>query len=383
MQPIKLGINMKLIHKHYSNDENFYNLNPLQSAVKFGIISLQSQKTIAEPGNSTYLHTAQSTPKACFFMRNIRTPKEFADFVFIHQIYKSLSMVACSGKGSPFAANRMWQFSRPLHVTAKAWKLSAVTLKCLHTELRKMYQFIFALIRAPQIKIRLLADTEQQARSRFTDGDTLLFVGRINQNPKLTPAVDVKAESYSVNNHRLPAFQKVAMISPQSEKVIASRGKLNYLPEANDSTPLNRAFFVRNIHTPKEYADFVFNLNPIILSMVERNGPSLTGCLPLVAVFHPVMLYRPTVESLAVVLINQPKDTAEMIYKFLCVNRTQSHFNLCVISLNSTTEEQARLSLSADYRFIAVVARINPQNNRTLAALPTLSTSAAMEVAHA
>ena len=383
MQPIKLGINMKLIHKHYSNDENFYNLNPLQSAVKFGIISLQSQKTIAEPGNSTYLHTAQSTPKACFFMRNIRTPKEFADFVFIHQIYKSLSMVACSGKGSPFAANRMWQFSRPLHVTAKAWKLSAVTLKKLSCGVTQMYQFIFALIRAPQIKIRLLADTEQQARSRFTDGDTLLFVGRINQNPKLTPAVDVKAESYSVNNHRLPAFQKVAMISPQSEKVIASRGKLNYLPEANDSTPLNRAFFVRNIHTPKEYADFVFNLNPIILSMVERNGPSLTGCLPLVAVFHPVMLYRPTVESLAVVLINQPKDTAEMIYKFLCVNRTQSHFNLCVISLNSTTEEQARLSLSADYRFIAVVARINPQNNRTLAALPTLSTSAAMEVAHA
>ena len=157
--------------------------NTLQSAVKFGIISLQSKKTIAEPQNSTYLHTAQSTPKACFFMRNIRTPKEFADFVFIHQIYKSLSMVACSGKGSPFAANRMWQFLRPLHVTAKASELYAVTLKCLHTELRKMYQFIFALIRAPQIKIRLLADNEQQARSRFTDGNTLLFVGKINQNP--------------------------------------------------------------------------------------------------------------------------------------------------------------------------------------------------------
>ena len=94
------------------------------------------------------------------------------------------------------------------------------------------------------------------------------------------------------------------IIFSQSEKVIASREKLNYLPEANDSTPLNRAFFVRNIRTPKEYADFVFNLNPIILSMVERNGPSLTGCLPLVAVSHPVMLYRPTVRSLAVVLIN-------------------------------------------------------------------------------
>ena len=189
---------------------------------------------------------------------------------------------------------------------------------------------------------------------------------------------------YYINNENfynlnpLQSAVKFGIISSQSEKLIASRGKLN-LYKANDSTPLNRAFFVRNIRTPKEYADFVFNLNPIILSMVERNGPSLTGCLPLVAVFHPVMLYRPTVESLAVVLINQPKDTAEMIYKFLCVNRTQSHFNLCVISLNSTTEEQARLSLSADYRFIAVVARINPQNNRTLAAISRDS----MEVAHA
>lgn len=168
------------------------------------------------------------------------------------------------------------------------------------------------------------------------------------------------------------------IIFSQSEKVIASRDKLNYLSQANDSTPLNRAFFVRDIRTPKEYADFVFNLNPIILSMVERNGqPLVVGCFPVMAVCHPVMLYRPTVTSLAVVPKNLSQDTAEMIYKFLCVNRTQAHFNLCVISLNSTTEEQARLSLSADYRFIAVVARINPQNNRTLAALPTLSVSAA------
>ena len=175
----------------------------------------------------------------------------------------------------------------------------------------------------------------------------------------------------------LQSAVKFGIISPQSEKVIASRGKLIYLSQANDSTPQNRAFFVRNIRTPKEYADFVFNLNPIILSMVERNEPSMTGCLPVMAVFHLVTFYRPTVESLAVDSENLSQDTAEMIYKFLCVNRTQSHFNLCVISLNSTTEEQARLSLSADYRFIAVVARINPQNDRTFAALPTLSVSAA------
>ena len=184
-----------------------------------------------------------------------------------------------------------------------------------------------------------------------------------------------------LQNPTLQSAVKFGIIFSQSEKVIASRGKLN-LYKANDSTPLDRAFFVRDIRTPKEYADFVFNLNPIILSMVERNEPSMTGCLPCMAVFHLVTLYRPTVESLAVVPENLYKDTAEMIYKFLCVNRTQAHFNLCVISLNSTTEEQARLSLSADYRFIAVMARINPQNNRTLAALPTLSVSAEMEVAH-
>ncbi|WP_256867604.1 host cell division inhibitor Icd-like protein, partial [Haemophilus quentini] len=207
-------------------------------------------------------------------------------------------------------------------------------------------------------------DNEQQARSRFTDGDTLLFVGRINQNP----LKNNRTFSTNGNNHSLPAFQKVAMISSQSEKVIASRGKLNYLPEANDSTPLNRAFFVRNIRTPKEFADFVLSIqNPIFLSMVERNGPSLTGCLPLVAVFHPVMLYRPTVESLAVVLINQPKDTAEMIYKFLCVNRTHPHFNLCIQTIHANTEESARLSLNTDFRHLVTVAKINPKFNRTKA----------------
>ena len=149
--------------------------------------------------------------------------------------------------------------------------------------------------------------------------------------------------------------------------MIASRGKLNYLSQANDSTPLDRAFFVRNIRTPKEYADFVFNLNPIILSMVERNEPSMTGCLPVMAVFHLATLYRPTVESLAVDSENLSQDTAEMIYKFLCVNRTYPHFNLCIQTIHANTEESARLSLNADFRHLVTVAKINPKFNRTLA----------------
>ena len=144
------------------------------------------------------------------------------------------------------------------------------------------------------------------------------------------------------NNYNAFHFTKCGQICEYIcalAKSKASREKLNIKLLANDSTPFNRAFFVRDIRTPKEYADFVFNLNPIILSMVERNEPSMTGCLPVMAVFHLVTLYRPTVESLAVDSENLSQDTAEMIYKFLCVNRTQAHFNLCVISLNSTTEE--------------------------------------------
>lgn len=52
---------------------------------------------------------------------------------------------------------------------------------------------------------------------------------------------------------------KFGIMNTQSEKVIASREKLNYLL-ANDSTPQNRAFFVRNIRTPKEYADFALHI---------------------------------------------------------------------------------------------------------------------------
>ena len=206
MQPIKLGINMKLIHKHYSNDENFYNLNPLQSAVKFGII------------------------------------------------------------------------------------LS------------------------------------------------------------------------------------------QSEKVIASRGKLNLI-KANDSTPQNRAFFVRDIRTPKEYADFVFNLNPIILSMVERNEQSLTGCLPLLAVFHLVTLYRPTVRSLAVDSENLSQESTQMYqFIFAAIRRTDLSNHLQKIRITADSERNARAKLAREF-VLVLAGRINLQSDRTLSANTFPSISFA-EVAH-
>ena len=151
--------------------------------------------------------------------------------------------------------------------------------------------------------------------------------------------------------------------SPNLAKSRASRDKLNIL-QANDSTPFNRAFFVRSVYAPIQN-----NLSfDRLFSMVARNGqPLAVGCFPVKAVCHPVTCYRPTVTSLAVVPKNYLQDTAEMIYKFLCVNRTHPHFNLCIQTIHANTEESARLSLNADFRHLVTVAKINPKFNRTLA----------------
>ncbi|HHE8880215.1 TPA: host cell division inhibitor Icd-like protein [Haemophilus influenzae] len=144
----------------------------------------------------------------------------------------------------------------------------------------------------------------------------------------------------------------------------ASRRKLNLL-KANSSTPvLTRAFFVRSVYAPLKN-----NLSSDrLFSMVTRNGqPLAVGCSPLVAVFLPCYALPPVVGKLAVTPKNLLKDTAEMIYKFLCVNRTHPHFNLCIQTIHANTEESARLSLNADFRHLVTVAKINPKFNRTLA----------------
>ena len=192
------------------------------------------------------------------------------------------------------------------------------------------------------------------------------------------------------NNYNTFHFTKCSQICDYVHalaKSKVSRGKLNYLHMANDSTPQNRAFFVRNIRTPKEFADFIFNLNPIILSMVERNGPSLTGCPPYVAVSHPVTFYRPTVRSLAVVPKNKHMELTQMYqFIFAAIRRTDLTNHIQKIRITADTERAARAQFARDF-VLVLAGKINLQNtvknNRTLAALPTLSTSVAMEVAHA
>ncbi|MFQ1014520.1 ash family protein [Avibacterium paragallinarum] len=119
----------------------------------------------------------------------------------------------------------------------------------------------------------------------------------------------------------------------------ASRGKLNKLQLAN-STPLNRAFFVRIFRTPKENALGVF------LSMVERNRKGLALCrFPIVAVFHPVTFYRQTVESLAVAFNNLQLELSIMLYKFLLLG--EKRLKIAILA-NSEQEARQRLQLSTN-----------------------------------
>ena len=188
-----------------------------------------------------------------------------------------------------------------------------------------------------------------------------------------------------ITNLLKPTLQNRSLngnMAPQSQKTTASREKLNYLSQANDSTPFNRAFFVRNIRTPKEYADFVFNLNPIILSMVERNGPSLTGCFPVMAVSHPVTFYRPTVRSLAVDSENLSQESTQMYqFIFAAIRRTDLSNHLQKIRITADSERNARAKLAREF-VLVLAGRINLQDASTLS-VNTFPSISFAEVDHA
>ena len=195
--------------------------------------------------------------------------------------------------------------------------------------------------------------------------------------------VNYKQHENNYNNFHFTKRSQICDYVHALAKSKASREKLNYLSQANDSTPFNRAFFVRNIRTPKEYADFVFNLNPIILSMVERNGPSLTGCFPVMAVSHPVTFYRPTVRSLAVDSENLSQESTQMYqFIFAAIRRTDLTNHIQKIRITADTEQAARAKFARDF-VLVLIGKINLQNtvkiDRTFAAISRDS----MEVAHA
>ena len=116
--------------------------------------------------------------------------------------------------------------------------------------------------------------------------------------------------------------------------------------------------------------------------MVERNEPSMTGCLPCMAVFHLVTFYRPTVESLAVDSENLSQESTQMYqFIFAAIRRTDLSNHLQKIRITADSERNARAKLAREF-VLVLTGRINLQSDRTLSANTFPSISFA-EVDHA
>ena len=370
---------MKKFHIYSSIDENFDKLQALQSAVNFGMIPLQSQKTIVSRGKLNLLQ-AHSTPKACFFMRNIRTSQELADFVLFNLMI--LSMVGRNRQPLAVGCLPVMAVFHPVTSYRPTVESLAVVSENLLQETTQMYQFIFAAIRRTDltnhiVKIRINADTEQEARKPLAREFVLVLAGRINlQNTVKTDRTFLT----NGNNHSLPTVKNVAMISPQSQKTIAEPANSTYLQLAH-STP-EACFFMRNIRTPKEFADFVF-IHQIykFLSMVACSGKG-----PSFAVFQLSQFCRPlhvtakACKLSAVALKCLQLELLAMIYLFNAIKRTDFNntelnihtFPKSIIRVQAESLEQAKGLLSRDY-FVINTGKIYPQNNRTLPATTSLS----------
>ena len=194
---------MKKIHVHSSIDENFNKPQALQSAVSFGIIPLQSQKTIAGRGKLT-LYKAHSTPKACFFMRNIRTSQELADFVLFNLMI--LSMVGRNRQPLAVGCLPCMAVFHPVTSYRPTVESLAVVSENLYKETTQMYQFIFAAIRRTDltnhiVKIRTTADTEQEARKPLAREFVLVLAGRINLRATKNLVNDTFNQGLSANKN--------------------------------------------------------------------------------------------------------------------------------------------------------------------------------------
>lgn len=161
----------------------------------------------------------------------------------------------------------------------------------------------------------------------------------------------------------------------------------NYLLVANSSTPLNRAFFVRSLRTPKESAvkfDCIFPTYEItkskigfckFLSMVACSGKGFAlCCVPQVAVFEPVTRYRPKASKLQAVTSSEfLVELSAMIYLFNAIKRADFNntalnihtFPKSIIRVQADSLEQAKRLLSRDY-FAINTGRISSQSHQTL-----------------
>lgn len=147
------------------------------SGQKSAIFCNAQAKSCAEPANSNDLQLADSsTPfNRAFFVRSTRTPKERLETLRGSERH---SMVACSGKGSPFAVFQLSQFCSPLHVTAQTLQSLAVAPQKSQLELSAMI-YKFLLPGSKRLKITINANSKAEALSRVQFASKPLLVARL------------------------------------------------------------------------------------------------------------------------------------------------------------------------------------------------------------
>lgn len=168
------------IHHKSDERENFSHAKAFTDLTLLGYAFPVVAKSTTEPRNSNINQLANSSTPSnrAFFVRSIRTPKE-------NVISIILSMVACNGKGSPFAVFQLKQFSSPLHVTAQTLESLAVALNKLQLELSAMI-YKFLLLGSQRLKITVRANNKAEALSKVKFNSKPLLIARLQ-----TPIVSI------------------------------------------------------------------------------------------------------------------------------------------------------------------------------------------------
>ena len=182
--------------------------------------------------------------------------------------------------------------------------------------------------------------------------------------------------SMNIFHRELFAILKKSVYSVSAvAKSADERQNSNNLSVANNSAPC--AFFIRNLHTPKESAvkfngvflsnerTFPKNRARGFLPMVACNGKGVAlCCVPLIAVSDPVTRYRPKASELQAVTSSKVSvELSAMIYLFKAVSRSDlrntakhySDFPKYSVRINADSLADARAKIAPFFVVLGVV----------------------------
>ncbi|MDD0823880.1 host cell division inhibitor Icd-like protein [Mannheimia sp. AT1] len=296
-------------------------------------------KSTTEPENSNNLYTANSsTPLTrAFFVRSTRTPKENRMQI---RIVAFLSMVACNGKGSPFAVSRVSQFLSPLHVTAQTLRSLAVA-PTIYTELLAMIYKFLCLNRTKhtynQETLYIQADSEEQARLQLS-ADYRLLLDR--------PIAKFRAN-------------QTACQTPEQNNRLPNAGGCGYDESTTKTVTGNRTrkicdFFVSRIQqnhgntTPEIYSEFAVRL-------ISRDKPSnwtnkasrVTAVVETVShllAIYPFNHSLKTVTNMKNLTQSPSGNTAKSLYSVILTHKDGSTFDCAVnVSLDRANQIKAEI----------------------------------------